>query len=128
MRSPRRSCEPVSRPCASVPSRSDRPRRRSRASAIPPASTGRPCWHKMAQTSFPAALAVVLGHEGGFLHHPLDPGGPTKFGITLETLARARKAAVDAEDVRTLDRAEAGAIYRALYWDVVRADELPAGL
>jgi lysozyme family protein len=106
-----------------------RPAAASLASLRNPAGpTGRPFSHKMAQTSFPAALAVVLGHEGGFVHHPLDPGGPTKFGITLETLARARKAAVDAEDVRTLDWAEAGAIYRALYWDVVRADELPAGL
>ena len=82
----------------------------------------------MAQTSFPAALALVLQHEGGFVNHPLDPGGPTKFGITLETLARARKAAVSAEDVRNLDQAEAGAIYRRLYWNAVRADDLPAGL
>jgi lysozyme family protein len=82
----------------------------------------------MVQTSFPAALALVLRHEGGFVNHPNDPGGPTKFGITLETLARARSAAVSAEDVRNLDRAEAAAIYRRLYWDAVRADELPAGL
>jgi lysozyme family protein len=82
----------------------------------------------MARNSFPAALDLVLGNEGGFANHPLDPGGPTKFGITLETLARARKAAVGVEDVRNLERAEAGAIYRGLYWDAVRADELPAGL
>ena len=82
----------------------------------------------MAQTSFPAALALVLAQEGGYVDHPLDPGGPTKFGISRDTLARLRGAAVGAEDVRALRREEAGAIYRRLYWDEVRADALPAGV
>jgi lysozyme family protein len=82
----------------------------------------------MATTSFPAALALVLAHEGGFADHPLDPGGPTKFGVTRETLARARGRAVTREEVRALGREEAGAIYRRLYWDAVRADQLPAGV
>jgi lysozyme family protein len=82
----------------------------------------------MASTSFPAALGVVLSHEGGFVDHPLDPGGPTKFGITLATLARARGCAVTAGEVRALGREEAGGIYRRLYWDEIRADELPDGV
>ncbi|HEX2136967.1 MAG TPA: glycosyl hydrolase 108 family protein [Microvirga sp.] len=82
----------------------------------------------MTATSFPAALALVLRHEGGFADHPLDPGGPTKFGITVATLARWRGRAVGADDVRALGEAEAAAIYRRLYWDAVSADELPDGV
>ena len=82
----------------------------------------------MAPTSFRAALALVLRHEGGFADHPLDPGGPTKFGITRATLARWRGRAVGAAEVRSLGAAEAGAIYRRLYWEPVGGDGLPAGV
>ncbi|MCB5176269.1 glycoside hydrolase family 108 protein [Microvirga lenta] len=78
--------------------------------------------------TFEACLACVLRHEGGFVHHPADPGGATKFGITRATLARSRGRPVSVEDVRGLSREEAGGIYRRLYWDVVRADDLPPGL
>jgi lysozyme family protein len=82
----------------------------------------------MTNTRFEKAIEIVLQHEGGFVHHPRDPGGATKFGITRETLSRARGRPVSIEDVRELTRAEAVAIYRWLYWDVVLADELPPGL
>ncbi|HZH12451.1 MAG TPA: glycosyl hydrolase 108 family protein [Microvirga sp.] len=78
--------------------------------------------------SFEAALALVLRHEGGFVHHPEDPGGATNFGITRETLSRARGHAASIEDVRRLSQAEAAEIYRRFYWEAVRADELPPGL
>lgn len=78
--------------------------------------------------SFPASVALVLALEGGYSEHPADPGGPTRFGITLKTLARARGAEVTASDVRTLGSGEAAEIYRRLYWDAVNGDLLPAGL
>ncbi|NBJ11518.1 glycoside hydrolase family 108 protein [Microvirga arsenatis] len=77
---------------------------------------------------FEQAVGIVLEHEGGFVDHPRDPGGATRFGITRETLSRARGRPATVEDVRRLTRAEARAIYRRLYWDVLRADELPPGL
>ena len=77
---------------------------------------------------FHHAVELVLQHEGGFVHHPQDPGGATKFGITRETLSRVRGRPASVEDVRALTRAEATAVYRGLYWDVVRAGELPPGL
>jgi lysozyme family protein len=82
----------------------------------------------MATTSFEPSLANVLLHEGGFVDHPADPGGATKYGITRATLARSRGRPVSVEDVRRLTPAEAGDIYRRLYWDLVRADGLPAGI
>jgi lysozyme family protein len=77
---------------------------------------------------FEKALALVLQHEGGFVHHPKDPGGATNFGITRETLSRARGQAASVEDIRTLSQKEAAEIYRRFYWIAVRGDELPAGI
>lgn len=77
---------------------------------------------------FHHAVELVLQHEGGFVDHPQDPGGATKFGITRETLSRARGRPASVEDVRELTRTEAVAVYRSLYWDVLRADELPSGI
>lgn len=80
------------------------------------------------KTPFGMSLAVVLQHEGGFVQHPRDPGGATKYGITREALARARGHPVSSDDVRNLTEAETSAIYRRFYWDAVRAEELPRGL
>jgi lysozyme family protein len=82
----------------------------------------------MASTSFPPALALALRQEGGFVDHPADPGGATRFGITRRTLMQARGRAVTVDDVRALGEEEAAAIYRRLYWDAIRADELPPGI
>jgi lysozyme family protein len=77
---------------------------------------------------FEAALDAVLRFEGGYVDDPRDPGGATKFGITRQTLSEARGRPVDKAEVRALDRVEAARIFRARYWDVVRCDDLPAGL
>ena len=82
----------------------------------------------MSASRFHLAVELVLQHEGGFVHHPQDPGGATKFGITRKTLSRVRGRPATIEDVRALTRAEAVAVYRGLYWDAVRGDELPPGL
>lgn len=59
---------------------------------------------------------MILAHEGGiYTNHPLDHGGPTKWGITLEELARYRGRPCTAEDVRNLTRDEAADIYRHFY-------------
>jgi lysozyme family protein len=78
--------------------------------------------------TFTAALDFVLRHEGGYADNPRDPGGATNLGITRATLARWRGRAVAKAEVRALSRAEAGRIYRALYWNAISADALPAGL
>lgn len=82
----------------------------------------------MAVHGFAPALAHVLAEEGGFVDHPLDPGGATKMGITRATLARVRGRPVSIAEVMALTRAEAAAIYRRLYWDGVRGDDLPPGV
>lgn len=82
----------------------------------------------MTASNFEGALSRVLAHEGGFVNHPLDPGGATNLGITRATLAQARGRPVSVADVAALTRAEAAAIYRRAYWDTVRGDDLPDGI
>lgn len=82
----------------------------------------------MTASNFNACLAFVLSAEGGYVDDPLDPGGATNLGITLRVLSDWRHTAVTKTDVRDLTREEAGAIYRARYWNVVHGDSLPAGV
>ncbi len=82
----------------------------------------------MTKDNFPASIARILEDEGGYVDHPKDPGGATNMGITHQTLASWRGNPVTKADVRALTRAEAIRIYRARYGDVIRFDDLPAGL
>jgi len=68
-------------------------------------------------TTFDRSFDILIGHEGGYVNNPADPGGETNFGIS--------KAAHPNEDIRnmTLDRAKS--IYRRDYWDKISGDKLP---
>lgn len=69
------------------------------------------------KTIFQTAVDYVIDREGEqYTDHPLDAGGPTKFGITQRTLSRWRGQPATAEDVRKLTRGEAEKIYFELYW------------
>ena len=65
--------------------------------------------------SIAALIEGVIAREGGFVDHPADRGGPTKYGITKATLAEWRGRAVTREEVRDLPRNEAHAIYADRY-------------
>ncbi len=62
----------------------------------------------------------LMEREGGFVNHPAQRGGPTRYGIT-EAVARAH-GYVGA--MALLPRDEAAAIYRRLYWLRPRFDEV----
>lgn len=72
--------------------------------------------------NFDQAFDILLKHEGGFVDHPDDPGGATRFGITE---AVAREVGYRG-DMRGLPLDLAKRIYRERYWDAVRAEQLPA--
>jgi lysozyme family protein len=82
----------------------------------------------MTQDRFSDCLAVVFEEEGGYSDMPGDPGGATNMGITRATLAAWRGHAVSKDDVISLDRDEAAAIYRKTYWDAIDGARLPPGL
>ena len=71
--------------------------------------------------NFDQAFTTLLKHEGGFVDHPDDPGGKTRYGITE---AVAREAGYRG-DMRELPIDLAKRIYKDRYWDAVRAEELP---
>jgi lysozyme family protein len=62
-----------------------------------------------------ALIDEIIAREGGFVDHPADRGGPTKYGITKGTLAQWRDRAVTTADVRSLDVGEARDIYREIF-------------
>ena len=65
-------------------------------------------------------IEALIDREGGYASHPADKGGPTCFGIT-EAVARAHGYA---GPMRKLPRAEAAAIYRRIYWQRPRLDQV----
>lgn len=63
-----------------------------------------------------AATERLLGHEGGYVNDPRDPGGETNFGLTKRTFPEL--------DIKSLTREEAIAVYKAEYWDGLRLGEV----
>lgn len=67
-------------------------------------------------TLWEAAIASVLKHEGGYVHHESDPGGETNWGISKRSYPHL--------DIRNLTRDDAVRIYERDYWAQV-PDTLP---
>lgn len=72
--------------------------------------------------------AEIVKREGGYVNDPDDPGGPTKYGVTIHTLRRLRGDQITAADVRALTVQEAVDIYKVHYFEKPRIDELPGPL
>lgn len=78
---------------------------------------------------FARSLALVLKHEGGFVHHKDDPGGATNKGVTQKTYDGWRLSQLlPKRSVRHITVVEITAIYRKSYWLAASCDELPAGV
>lgn len=86
-----------------------------------------------------ACLAFTLHYEGGYQDRENDAGNwwnqrliGTNMGISAPTLAAwvgpLVAAHLVAEDMRRLPLADARAIYASRYWNVVRGDDLAAGI
>lgn len=73
-------------------------------------------------------LMDIIKTEGGYVNHPNDKGGPTKYGITQETLSNWRGRDATIEDVKNLTKDEAFEIYYRLYYQAPNIDALPAAI
>ena len=67
----------------------------------------------------------IIRAEGGYVNHPNDHGGPTKYGITIGTLGKWRARVCTEEDVRQLQQNEAYEIYYADYYQRSNIDNMP---
>jgi lysozyme family protein len=75
--------------------------------------------------SFDIALKETLSHEGGWAKHPSDPGGSTMKGVTKATYEGWLGKAVNDRELEHIPDEHLVAIYRDLFWNRIRGDELP---
>lgn len=73
----------------------------------------------------------IVAREGGYVNDPDDPGGATKYGVTIGTMRALkldlnRDGRVDASDVKSLTRDQAEQIFVQHYFLKPRLSELPA--
>ena len=70
--------------------------------------------------TFDIAFDRVIGHEGGYVNDPNDPGGETNWGISKRSYPNV--------NIKKLTREGAKAIYLRDFWNRVHADRLPDGV
>lgn len=83
----------------------------------------------MVAQNFVPSLVCVNVHEGGLDDDPRDPGGRTAYGVTQARYNQyLRDKGRPRADVWKITVPEREEIWRTYYWNVIRGDELPAGL
>lgn len=70
-------------------------------------------------------INTVLETEGGYVNHPNDGGGPTKFGITQKTLSEWRGYWASVQEIKDLTQEEAKQIYEEKYFLGPKLHRLP---
>jgi lysozyme family protein len=76
---------------------------------------------------FEGFAGKVLRLEGGFVNHPADKGGATKYGVILSTWKqygydKDKDGDIDAEDIRLLSEDDAKYIAKKVFWDFFQGD------
>ena len=70
--------------------------------------------------NFDEAFERLIGHEGGYVDDPRDPGKATKFGISQRSYP--------GEDIRGMTLERAKTIYLRDYWGPAGCDLVPDGI
>ncbi|MGV6806225.1 MAG: holin-associated N-acetylmuramidase [Ruegeria sp.] len=75
----------------------------------------------------------IVAREGGFVDDPDDPGGATKFGVTINTMRRlgidlTRDGEIDHRDVMALNRGQAVDIFVTHYFRKPGLERVPEAL
>ena len=70
----------------------------------------------------------IISYEGGFVNDPRDRGGATMSGVTFNTFKDYRRRhgmpEPTIDDLKKLSTSEWEAIFRELYWDPFRGDQM----
>ncbi|MFZ7175248.1 glycoside hydrolase family 108 protein [[Pasteurella] aerogenes] len=75
-------------------------------------------------TDFSQLFDRVIGHEGGYVNDPKDPGGETNWGITKRTALENGYIGA----MRDLSREEAKSIYYHAFWLRYQCESMPPAL
>lgn len=70
-------------------------------------------------STFKTVIDRVLGHEGGYVNDPNDPGGETNWGISKRSYPNV--------DIKNLTRDQAVAIYLRDFWTPIKGERLHDG-
>lgn len=75
----------------------------------------------------------IVRREGGYVNDPDDPGGATKYGVTIHSMRRLgldlnHDGQVNATDVKALTVEQAADIFKKHYYYVPKIDQLPLAL
>ena len=71
-------------------------------------------------TTFESAFERLIGHEGGYVNDPRDPGGETKYGIS--------RRSYPGEDIAGMTLERAKVIYLRDCWGPAGCDAVPDGI
>ena len=87
----------------------------------------------MSETEIRRMAAEIVAREGGYVNDPDDPGGATKYGVTIHTMRRLGldldgDGAVTEADVRRLSVDDAVGLFLRHYFDAPRIKDLPDAL
>lgn len=80
------------------------------------------------QANFEVSLALILKVEAGFSDNVDDPGGMTNLGVTKRTWEAFVGHPVTEADMRALTPEQVWPLYKQMFWDAVKGDELPLGI
>jgi lysozyme family protein len=73
------------------------------------------------EDKFKKVAQIILNHEGGYVNHPNDKGGPTNKGITQSTWNKFAMSDVNKEptldNLKTITDEDATKIYWKRYWE-----------
>lgn len=74
--------------------------------------------------SFRQIFDRLIGHKGGYVNHPKDPGGETNWGITKRTaVANGYISAM-----KNMTREQAFRIYEKAFWQRYQCDQMPVAI
>lgn len=74
--------------------------------------------------TFDQVFDRCMGHEGGYVNDPRDPGGETNWGITHRTALENGYIGA----MRDMTREQAKAIYRKAFWERYQCEKMPLAI